>query len=147
MDPDSSRLSIIAVIVLFIIAFYLAVTETAIAAVSKTKIKVRAEKGSERAKKVLYVLDHFDEAITTILILTNIAHLSAAAIITVFVTKTFGISFVALGTVLTAVALFFVAEMLPKSIGKKLSERSSLACAGLLVVLMKILRPVSFVLP
>ena len=42
--------------------------------------------------------------------------------------------------------MFFIGEMLPKSIGKKLCERSSLACAGLLVVLMKLLRPVTCIL-
>lgn len=144
MDPDSR--SILIVVLLFIASAYFALTETAIASVSRSRIKVRAEKGTAGAKKVLYVLDNFEDAITTLLICTNIAHIAAAAIVTAVVTRKFGLSAVTASTFLTTLAMFFAGEMLPKSIGKKQSERSSLACAGLLVALMNILRPVTFVL-
>lgn len=150
MDPDGSRpWSIIIVVILFILSFYFALTETALASVSKTKIKVRADKGSLRAKKVLEVLDHFDDAITTLLILTNIAHIAAAAIVTVEVTRQFrenAAAAVSIATVAVAIAMFFLAEMLPKSIGKKTAEKSSLLTVGFLSVLMKICKPLSRIL-
>lgn len=145
MDPDS-RLSILLVVLFFIASAYFALTETAIASVSRTRIRSKAEKGDSRAKNALYVLDHFDDAVTTLLILTNIAHIAAASIVTVIVTRTWGMSYVTLSTFVVTIAMFLLGEMLPKSIGKKASEKSSLACSGLLVVLMKICKPVSFVL-
>ncbi len=87
MDGDS-RLSWIIVIFLIFVAAMLAVTATALASVKVPKIRARAEKNDVRAKRVLKVLDNFDQAITTILILTNIVHLTAAGIVTVEVTKT-----------------------------------------------------------
>ncbi len=144
MDPDS-RTSII-VCLLFIASAYFALTETAIASVSRNRIKVKADKGTPGAKQVLYVLDNFEDAITTLLICTNIAHIAAAAIVTAAVTRKFGLSAVTASTFIMTLAMFFIGEMLPKSIGKKLCERSSLACAGLLVVLMKVLRPLTYVL-
>ncbi len=144
MDPDS-RTSII-VCLLFVASAYLALAETAIASVSRNRIKVKADKGTPGAKQVLYVLDNFEDAITTLLICTNIAHIAAAAIVTAAVTRRFGLSAVTASTFIMTLAMFFIGEMLPKSIGKKLCERCSLACAGLLVVLMKILRPVTYVL-
>ncbi len=144
MDPDSR--TILIVCLLFIASAYFALTETAIASVSKSRIKVRADKGTPGAKKVLYVLDNFEDAITTLLICTNIAHIAAAAIVTAAVTRKWGLSAVTASTFITTLAMFFVGEMLPKSIGKKKSERSSLVCAGLLVVLMKLLKPVTFIL-
>ncbi|MBQ6128300.1 MAG: HlyC/CorC family transporter, partial [Lachnospiraceae bacterium] len=144
MDPDS-RTSI-AVLLLFIASAYFALTETAIASVSRNRIKVRADKGTPGAKKVLYVLDNFEDAITTLLVCTNIAHIAAAALVTLEVTRRWGLSAVTASTFITTLAMFFIGEMLPKSIGKKTSERSSLVCAGLLVVLMKVLRPVTFLL-
>ena len=144
MDPDS-RTSI-AVLLLFIASAYFALTETAIASVSRNRIKVRADKGTPGAKKVLYVLDNFEDAITTLLVCTNIAHIAAAALVTLAVTRRWGLSAVTASTFITTLAMFFIGEMLPKSIGKKTSERSSLVCAGLLVVLMKVLRPVTFLL-
>lgn len=144
MDPDS-RTSI-AVLLLFIASAYFALTETAIASVSRNRIKVRADKGTPGAKKVLYVLDNFEDAITTLLVCTNIAHIAAAALVTLAVTRRWGLSAVTASTFITTLAMFFIGEMLPKSIGKKTSERSSLVCAGLLVVLMKVLRPITFLL-
>ncbi len=144
MDPDSR--TILIVCLLFIASAYCALTETAIASVSKSRIKVRADKGTPGAKKVLYVLDNFEDAITTLLVCTNIAHIAAAAIVTAAVMRRFGLSAVTASTFIMTLAMFFVGEMLPKSIGKKQSERSSLACAGLLVVLMKITKPLTFLL-
>ncbi|MBO4412255.1 MAG: DUF21 domain-containing protein, partial [Lachnospiraceae bacterium] len=142
MDPDS-RWSIILIVLSFIASQYFALTETAISSVSKNRMKVAEERGDIRAKRVLRVLDSFDEAITTLLVGTNIAHILAASLVTVLVTRAFGLSAVTLSTFLVTLVMFFLAEMLPKSIGKKANEVCSLACSGLLLVFMKIFWPVS----
>lgn len=144
MDPDSR--TILIVCLLFIASAYFALTETAISCVSRNKIKVRLDKGDIRAKKVMYVLDRFEDAITTLLICTNIAHIAAASVVTVSVTRKWGLGAVTASTFIVTVAMFFLGEMLPKSIGKKLPEKSCLACAGLLEVLMKVLRPLTYIL-
>lgn len=144
MDSDSR--AILIVILLFIGAAYCALTETAFAATSRNKIKIKADKGNQRAKSALFVLDNFDDAITTLLICTNICHIAAASCVTAMVTKKWGLSAVTASTFIMTLAMFFVGEMLPKSIGKKLSERVCLATAGLLKVLMKILKPLAGIL-
>lgn len=143
---EGSRLSLIIVIVLLLCAAFFAVAETAFAAVSRVKIKTAADRGDPRAKKALFVLDNFDRAITSILICVNIIHISAASIVTVTVTRLWGLDAVAIGTVVTTLAIFFAGEMLPKSIAKKYSERLSLAVAGTLCFFMAILKPLSAVL-
>lgn len=143
---EGSRLSLIVVIVLLLCAAYFAVAETAFAAVSRVKIKIAAERGDTRAKKALFVLDNFDRAITTVLICVNIIHISAASIVTVTVTRLWGLDAVAIGTVITTLAIFFAGEMLPKSIAKKYSERLSLTVAGSLCFFMAILKPIAAVL-
>lgn len=143
---EGSRLSLIIVIVLLFCAAFFAVAETAFASVSRIKIKTAADRGDTRAKKALFVLDNFDRAITTILICTNIIHIAAATIVTVTVINQWGKSFVALSTIITTVVVFFVGEMLPKSIAKKYSERLSLAMAGSLCFFMSVLKPLSALL-
>lgn len=144
MDADSR--GIILVVLFFIASAYFALAETALASVSKNRIKVLSDKGNRKADKVLYILDHFEDAITTLLICTNIAHIAAASIITAVVTRKWGLSWVSLSTILTTLAMFFFCEMLPKSIGKKISVKASLFCSGLLVVLMRLLKPFSQIL-
>lgn len=143
---DGSRLLLAIVVVLLLIAAYFAVTETAFASVSRVKLKARMERGDRRAKKAMRVLDDFDKAISTILIGTNIVHLATASLVTVVVTRTWGLTFVTVSTIATTIVVFFVGEMLPKSIAKKYSERLALATAGSLSMFMTVFGPVARVL-
>ena len=142
---DASRLSLIVVILLILCAAYFAVAETSFASVSRVRIKVRAERGEAKAIRALKVLDSFDLAITSILICTNIVHLSAASIATLAVTRMFpGVSgAVTISTFVMTLIVFFAGEMLPKSIAKKYSERLSLSVAGSLWFFMTILKPLA----
>ena len=143
---DGSRLPWIAAIVLLFLAMYFAVTETAMASASRVKIKTAADRGDSRAKNALAVMDDFDRAITTILIGTNIVHISVAAIVTVAVSRRWGLGAVSISTIVTAVVVFFVGEMLPKSFAKKHSEKLLLGCAGTMRLLMRVLAPLSALL-
>ena len=126
---------------LILFADYIAVCETALASASKVKMKTLAEHGNKKAVKVLDALDHFDRTISAILILTNIAHLATASLVTVAVTRRWGLSAVTVSTILTSLVVFFFGEMLPKSIAKKYSNKLALWCIGPLSVLIKILTP------
>ena len=148
MDGDSSSIYLSAIIILLFLFFaaYFAVCETAFASVSRIRLKLEADRGDRRAKRAIYVTEHFDKAITTILIGTNIVHLAAAAYVTVLVTRRWGVNAVTFSTILTTVVVFFAGEMLPKSIAKKYSERFSLGTAGSLCFFMRIFTPLSFLL-
>ncbi len=128
-----------ALLVLF--ADYIAVSETALASVSKVRMKTLAEHGNKRAEMVLDALNHFDQTISTILICTNIAHLGVATLVTVAVNRIWGLSAVTVSTLLTSLAVFFFAEMLPKSIAKKYSETISLWTIGFLTFLIHLFSP------
>ena len=140
---DGSKPPLLWVILLLLGAAYCAISETALSAASKNKIKVASDHGNNRAKTVLSILDNFDQAITTLLICTNILHIATASIVTVYVTRRWGLSAVSISTVITTIAVFFIAEMLPKSIAKKKAEKLIIACAPLLSLLMKVLSPIS----
>ena len=146
MDEGSKLPFIAAVIILLLLAMYCAVCETAFSACSRSRIKILADRGEARAKNALYVLDNFDKAISTILICTNIVHISTASVVTVFVTRFFGMSFVALSTVITTITVFFIGEMLPKSAAKKRSDKLALSLSGSLSTIMKVLSPLSSLL-
>ena len=143
---DGSRLPWIIAIVLLFCAAWFAAAETAFASVSRSRIKLRAERGEESAVKAQWILENFDRAITTLLICTNAVHIAAAALVTVAVTRRWGLSAVSVSTLITTVAVFFAGEMLPKSIAKKYSERIALSCAPMLRFLMGLLKPLSALL-
>ncbi len=142
MDGDS-WLSWIVIVFLLAMAAYFALAETAVTSVSRIRLKLRSDRGERRAEQALSVLDRFDQAIATILIGTNIVHLSAATLTTVTVIRTWGAQWVALGTALCTVAVFFAGEMLPKSIAKRYSERCALGVAPSLCFFMRVFAPLA----
>lgn len=146
MLDDGSKPPLLGVLFLLLTAAYFALTETSISSVSKNRLKVASERGDARASKVLSILEKFDLAITTILIGTNIVHISTASVVTIYVSKRWGLSFVSLSTILTTIVVFFFGEMLPKSIAKKYPEKISKICVYPLSVFMVIFRPLSAIL-
>ena len=142
MDGDS-WLSWTIIAFLLAMAAYFALAETAVTSVSRIRLKLRADRGERRAEQALSVLDRFDLAISAILIGTNIVHLAAATLTTVTVMRTWGAQWVALGTALCTVAVFFAGEMLPKSIAKRYSERCALGVAPSLCFFMRIFAPLA----
>ena len=143
---DGSRLPIILSVILLLGAFYFAIAETSYASCSKVRLKAAAEHRERGSKQALFILDHFDWAISTMLIGTNLCHLFLSTLVTIVVTRKWGLSVVSLSTILTTLVVFFAGEMLPKSIAKKYPERFAKACSGSLRTFMTIFYPISICL-
>ena len=145
-DGSPSPLPWILSILLILFAAYIAVAETSLASASRVRMKTLADKGNRNAQMVLAALDRFDRTISTILICTNIAHLGTASLITLAVTRIWGVSAVTLSTFATTLVVFFVGEMLPKSVAKKYADTLALWCIRPLSGLIWFFRPASAVL-
>lgn len=144
MDDGSPAGFILLIVFLIFGASYFAAAETAMASVNRIRMMTLADNGDQRARRVLYILEHFDKALTTILIGNNIMHIGCASAATLFATKLWGLSAVTLTTVVTTFVLFLFAETLPKRFAKKNSERLAPRISWSLLLLMKLLKPVTF---
>lgn len=145
MDDGSPIGYILAIILLILGGAYFAATEIAMASVNRIRMMSYADDGNKRAKRVLYILDHFDKALTTLLIGNNIMHIACASIATVMANRLWGVDAVTATTFVVTFVVFLFAEMLPKRIAKACSERYALSAAGSLLFLMRALSPLSFV--
>ena len=127
MDGSPVRY-LIAIVILLILAAYFAGTEIALASTNKIRMANRAENGDKKAKRVIYVLDHFDKALTTLLIGNNVTHAGIATIATLFTYSLFSSIeampdyAVTLSTIIATIVVFFVGEMVPKSFAKACNE-------------------------
>ena len=131
---------------------YFAATESSFSAVNKIKIKTLADDGSKRARGVLWVLNRFDKALTTLLVGNNVTKIAAASVATLIATNmfadrgedfinSFGFS-IACSAASTAV-IFLLSEMIPKSFANDRSESVSLFFQSSLRFLMRVLAPVA----
>ncbi len=149
MDDSPARY-LLYIIVLLLLAGYFAGTEIALASVNRIRISTRAENGDRAAKRVLYVLDHFDKALSTLLIGNNVTHAGIATLATLFTyalfssVETLPDYAVTISTVITTVVVFFIGEMIPKSFAKTCNESFAMIACGPLIFLMKVLTPFSF---
>jgi len=149
MGPDSIPLWIVFAICV-IGGAYFAATESSFSAVNKIKVKTLADDGNKRAKGVLYVLNHFEKALSTLLVGNNVTKIAAASVATIIATdifrdvtdvNSFGFS-IACSAATTAV-IFLLSEMIPKSFANDRAQSVSLFFQRSLRLLMKLLSPIS----
>lgn len=142
METDAG---ILFVVLLFLIigGGYFAASETAFASVNALRIKQRAENSEPRAVRAQYILDHFNKALSTLLIGNNIMHIGTASIATYLVTKLWGEGYTLYSTIVTTVVVFLVSEMIPKQLAKDKPEAMALLFANSLYWLMLLMTPIS----
>ena len=105
------------------------------------KIGTKKRRG---AKKALWIAEHYDRTLTTLLVGNNVVNIAASTIAaTLFINLILDqtVANVVSTAVMTIVVLIF-GEILPKSIAKEKAETIVLRFAGILYFLMKILYPV-----
>ena len=152
---DSIPLLWVACIICVILGAYFAATESSFSAVNKIKVKALAEDGNKRAKGVMYILNRFDKALTTLLVGNNVTKIAGASVFTVIATEiavgtfrkdsafvnSFGFSI--LCSALSTAVIFLFSEMIPKSFANDRSQSVSMFFQGSLRFLMRVLTPIS----
>ena len=150
MDGDSSSIQLALIFVMLVLcSAYFSCTESCMMLMNKIRIKQQAEDGDKRAKHALYISNHFEKALTTILIGNNIVNVAAASVATLLVLALFDgsatpVDVVSLiGTLGTTVIVFLFGEMIPKTLAGDRTDTLALKLAPSLRFLMKVLTPLS----
>ena len=131
---------------------YFAATESSFSAVNKIKIKTLADDGNKRARGVLWVVNRFDKALTTLLVGNNVTKIAAASVATLIASRMFAhkgedfinsFAFSILCSAASTAVVFLLSEMIPKSFANDRSESVSLFFQGSLRFLMRVLAPIA----
>lgn len=137
-----------------IFSAYFSGTESALALVNRIRMKTKAEEGNKRAKRVMYITNHFDKALTTILVGNNVVNAAAASISTLLAARMFadradvdtsGFGFTIATTLVTTLVVFLFGEIIPKSFASDRPQSMTLFAGGFLRLLMRVLTPVTAV--
>lgn len=147
MEGDS--LLLIGLFVLCVIfSGYFSASESGFARMNKIRMKNRADDGDRKAKNAMYISNNHDKALTAILIGNNIVNIGAAAIGTLLMTEwltNFDPDTITLITTLvTTVIIFIFGEMIPKTFANDRPDAMSRFSAGILRMIMTILKPLVF---
>ena len=124
-------------------------TEIAYTSLSKLKIKKDRENPRGIRKLVLFIYDHFDNALSTLLIGNNLVNIGATSLATVLAVKladSMGGKIAddtasTIVTVVMTVLILIVGEITPKMIARRCSDTISKLAAWPLLILMILLFP------
>lgn len=154
MDHPSTLLAVpfntvhgilIAVIVMLLIcsAFFSA-SETAFSSMNLIRIRTMAENKVKGARRALYISEHSDRALTTILVGNNIVNILSTTLCAFILGQVLDNATLinVLNTVVMTIIILISGEILPKAIAKTRPESVACKFSGIMYCLMKVLYPI-----
>ncbi|MFH1198657.1 MAG: hemolysin family protein [Candidatus Omnitrophota bacterium] len=141
--PLSIILSVFFALTVF--SVFLSLSETAIIALSRIRLRHMLSRGLKRAQSVQRLIHKMDKFITAILVFNNFANIAISSIITAFFVGHFGYKWgVVLATLCAASFIVVICEITPKVLAIKNTERAALFVAPIMEVLIKVFNPIIF---
>ncbi|MBQ4052438.1 MAG: HlyC/CorC family transporter [Clostridia bacterium] len=143
-------MSYVLIAVLICFSAFFSGSEIAYTSLNKLRVKKEAEQGNKLSKMVVYICDHYQNILSTILIgnnLVNIAATSVAAVIALQVADRFGMDDGTAATVVTLIMTILIlifGEISPKVISARKNEAISKFAAYPLLILMVVFYPLVF---
>lgn len=134
----------IGILCLLIFSALFSACETAFSSVNKIRLKHSAQQGDKKAADALSIAEHFDKALTAILIGNNLVNIFSASLGTILFTKWFGEGGVGISSLIMTVLVLIFGEILPKSYAKAHAESLAKFFSSPLRALMFILTPIIF---
>ncbi|MDD5196170.1 MAG: hemolysin family protein [Candidatus Omnitrophica bacterium] len=129
--------------ILAILSFFFAVSETAVIALSKIRLRHMVSKGIKRAQSIQNLVTKLDKFIAAILVGNDFVNIAMSAIVTVLFVPLLGSGLGAtIATFTTTLFVLIVCDITPKMLAAKHTEKSALITAPLMEAFIKAFNPV-----
>ena len=135
---------LIVMIILVVLSAFFSMTETVYSTTNTVRLTVHAESGKKSAQKALWIAEHYDRTLTTILVGNNLVNISLATISVVFFGQllTNGNIVEVVSTVVTTIIVLIFGEIMPKTIAKQHADTLALKLSFIVYLIMIVLYPV-----
>jgi Mg2+/Co2+ transporter CorB len=131
-----------AILVLILMSAFFSGSETALTATSRAKLNEIERRGSRRAAMALSITNMRERLLGALLLGNNVANITASALATALLIKVFGDSGAVIASGVMTVLILIFAEVMPKTYAIAYPERSAIAVAPVVKVLVAVLGPV-----
>lgn len=126
-----------------LISFFFSGSETALTAINRMKVQLRANQGDRMSQKLNLLLTQSDRMITTILIVNNTVNILMPTLLTIIALRHNWQVSVAT-TILTIIIIIF-GEVLPKTIAVTFADRLAYVVAPVIAFFVRILTPITWI--
>ncbi len=135
---------IFVIAILLICSAFFSAAETAFSSMNVIRIRSMAENKVKGARKALYISEHSDRALTTILVGNNIVNILATTLCAFILADLLDDPTLlnVLNTVVMTIVILITGEILPKALAKAQPEKYACRFSFILFLLMKILYPI-----
>ena len=130
--------------VLILLSAFFSCVETAFSSANTIRLKSLIDNGNRRAKNALWVCDNFDKALTAILIGNNVVNLGCSSLATILCLNIFKNYGAAIATGATTLLVLIFGEVIPKCLGREMSDGIVLHTGLILKVLTYVLLPLVY---
>ncbi len=140
----------IMLVIFLVVSAFFSMTEMAYSSVGKLRMKTLVEQDAAGSRKALWIVEHFDRTLTTLLVGNNLANFALVSVSSLFFYGLFSSlenvdTIVSLmNTIAMTILVLIFGEILPKSIAKYHSDSISLKISGLVFFLIKIFTPITY---
>ena len=139
----SISMIIIGVVVLVCLSAFFSGSEMAFSSCNQLRMENLRDEGSKRAGAAVKILEHFDNALSAILIGNNLVNIGASSLVSVLVILLTGSDrFMWVGTLVLTIVIIIFGETIPKICAKQNANRFSLRFAYMIRFLTIVLTPV-----
>lgn len=136
-------LCILLLIFCLLASSFFSASETAFSGTNLIRMKNYAEEKVKGARRALYICEHYDKTLSTILVGNNFVNIASTTICAYLFGKFVLNPTLAnvLNTVIMTIIILIFGEIIPKSVAKANPEKFALKYSGILFFLMKLLTP------
>lgn len=139
----SVSMIVIGIAALVCLSAFFSASEMAFSSCNRLRMENLRDEGSKRAGIVVSILEHFDNALSAILIGNNLVNIGASSLMSVLVILLTGNDrFLWVGTLVLTIVIIIFGETIPKICAKKSANRFSLRFAWVIRALTVVLTPV-----
>ena len=134
------------IVVLIMFSAFFSASEMSFSSANRMRLESAAEDGSRAAKMALYILDHFDNSLSAILIGNNLVNIGMSSLASVLVLLLTGSDkWTWLATILITILVIIFGETMPKIVAKKNATSLALRFAAPVRLLSILLTPIIWV--
>ena len=143
----TDALAIVGVVILIMFSAFFSASETAFTKANMLRLRSYADEKKKGARRAIYICEHSDKALSTILVGNNLVNIASTTICAYLFSKFIVNPTLSnlMNTVIMTVIILTFGEILPKSISKADPDKIAMKFSGILYFLMKVLTPISFV--
>ncbi len=133
-------------IVLITLSFIFSMSESAILAMNKLRLRLLRKKKDKRALRIGKLIDNKDRLINSLLVANELVNIFVSAIITSLAMQKFGESGVGYATLIATLLLLIFGEITPKNISTRCPDKIAYGLSSLIKLTTVITKPVVIIL-